>query len=135
MLGGPLGHEVPEPGIGHHPPSQEHLADAPVEGGGDGLLHLNLDQRFLERRGHVLRRDGPAGGPLALHVPDHGGLQPREREVVGARPCQRPREPDRARVPSLGQGVEGRTAREPQAQEPGDLVEGLSRRVVERLPQ
>ena len=34
-----------------------------------------------------------------------------------------------------GQGVQGRASRKPQAHEPGDLVEGLPRRVVEGLPQ
>src|SRR5699024_7617445 len=104
------------------------------------LRGKDVGYRLLERCCDAGRRDwitGPLGG---LDVPSDGGLEPGEGEVVPVAlhvtlAGQGPREPDRRRVAVATGTLDLRGAGIRQADQPGDLVEGLPCRVVQGLPE
>ena len=71
---------------------------------------------------------------MLSHVVDHGGLEPGEGEVV-ALAEHRPGEPDRGGIAIGGEAVDGGAARIAEAEEAGNLVEGLAGGVVDGLAE
>ena len=78
-----------------------------------------------------------AGGLLAFHPASHGGLDTGETEIIRVRGtglalCQAHRHLDGVRVAVLAVAVDVRAARIREAEQAGDLVEALPRRVIQR---
>ena len=128
-------HALTQPGVGDHPAAQEDRPDAVRGGGLDRLGHLDIDHGFLERRRQIGNVQLAPRVALGLHVPHDRGLQAAQGEIQIARAHHRPREFHRVGIAVLGEPVERGAAREPQAHRARDLVEGLPRGVVERLPE
>jgi hypothetical protein len=74
-----------------------------------------------------------------LHPPRDGGLQPGEREVeavpLHVAPLGQPAREVDDDLPVARRPVDVRSAGEGQPEHPGDLVEGLPRRVVDGRPE
>ncbi len=96
--------------------------------GPDRLAGEHVDDRFLERGGHVADRDRSF---LGLHPAGNGGFQPGEGEIERAVIGLAARERDRLGIPLLGRLVDRRAAGERQAEHPGHLVVGLAGRIVD----
>ncbi len=128
-------HPLPEPRVRHDAAAQQDGLHATLGRRRHRLRDLHVDDRLLEGGREVGGVDLPACGALVLHVPDDRGLQPREREVQVPGRRHRARERDRPGIAGPREGVERRPAREPEAEEPRDLVEGLARRIVHGLAE
>jgi hypothetical protein len=131
----PLLGEGAQPRVGGHPPADHQVLHAVGRARVDGLAGEHVDHGLLERRrdvGHPQRAPGAVG---VLDPAGDGGLQPGEREVVGAVAPLAAREPDRLGVALAGGAVDGRPARVGQVEQAGDLVVGLARGVVDGVAE
>ena len=131
-----LGHR-PEPAVGGHTTTDEDVLDPAAGGRVDRLAGEHVADGLLERRGHVGDVDGHAVALLGLDPARDRGLEPGEREVepvaLEVAPARQPaREVDGDAVAAACGPVDVRTAREGQAEQPGDLVERLAGGVVDR---
>jgi hypothetical protein len=117
-----------EPAVRGHAPREHRVAHALALHREHELAHERVDDGGLHARGEV-GEGAPRGHAAALHVHAHGGLQAREAELqVGA--GHRPRELNGARISLRRKAIDDGTAGVPEADELGDLVEGLARGVV-----
>ena len=126
-----------QPGVGRDTSSDDEGADPRVLAGPKGLSHKHVRDSLLEGRGDIRRRDRlPRCLPRSKPAHD-SGLEPGEGEVesvlgiIAGR-----REPawevDRGRIALDGGTVDMGSSGEGEPQEAGDLVEGLTGRVVQR---
>ncbi len=102
--------------------------------GPDGLGDEHVHHGRLERGAQVGEPRPRGRRPLPLEVDRHRGLEPGEREVEAVVE-HGPGEGDRRRVALGGEAVDDGTTRIAEAEELGDLVVGLARRVVPGRPQ
>ena len=118
-------------------PPPMRMSSMPVgHGRVDGLAGQHVADRLLEGRRDVVDVDRGAGALLGLHPAGDGGLEAAEGEVEpvplhvasGGQPAG---EVDGDAVAARGGAVDVRTAREGQPEQAGDLVEGLTGRVVD----
>src|SRR5512134_2348012 len=131
--GAPLQSQFPQAGIRRYASGQDHPRYPLPLRRFDRLPDENLDNRFLEGGGDVLRPRG---------LPFRGGeegpqrrLEPREGEVRRVPGEPRPREAEPVRVPLPPDPVDRRTAGVRKPHHLRRLVERLPRRVVPRAAQ
>src|SRR3989441_131808 len=132
VLGRLRGEPRAQRAVRRHAAREDHALDARAERGLHGLAHEHLHDRGLKGRGDVSDL-ALAEGRVALHVERRGRLETAEREVRGAVGHLRQRERDRLRIARLRRPLDGGPAGEPEPEQLGDLVEGLTRGVVTRL--
>jgi hypothetical protein len=129
LLGGAFFGHGAQAGVGRHAAADDQVGDTVLLAGPDRLAGEHVDDRLLERGGHVADRDRAF---LSLYPAGNGGLQPGEGEVQGAVIGLAAREIYGVRIAFLGRLVDRRAAGERQAEHPGHLVVGLAGRVVDR---
>jgi len=117
------------------PPVRAHASDegdAPETKrppGASGLRDEDVDHRLLESESEI-------GAFLPVHIRTrfepaaHRGLEPAETQGVARSPKERAGQHRRARASRLGEAGDGRPPRVAESEELGNLVKGLSGRVV-----
>src|SRR5690606_2398461 len=139
-LGGARQDELPQPAVGGDAAPEHQPTDVVLDAGLDRLGAQNVAHRVLEGGGDVRDGDLAAHPLLVLDVAGDGALEAGEREVPavalqvppGGEPA---REVDGGRIAVAGDAVDLGAARVGQTEQPGDLVEGLPRRVVDRAAE
>nr|BFE76581.1 hypothetical protein GCM10020092_098820 [Actinoplanes digitatis] len=136
----PLLGEQPQPRVGGDTTTDDQGLDAVLPARVQGLCGEHVADGGLETGGNVGDRHGLAGALAGLDPPRDRGLQPREREIEPVlelilRRRQSTRERDGGRVAITRDPVDHRPTRETQPEQPGDLVERLTGRVVDRRAQ
>ena len=139
-LGRPLLGQDAQPRVRCDTTADEDVLDPLGDGGADRLAGQHVAHRLLERRGDVGDRHRVSGVLARLHPAGDRGLEAGEGEVeavpLEVAPRGQPaREVDGDRRAGEGGAVDVRAAGERQAEQPGDLVEGLPRGVVDGGPQ
>ena len=116
--------------------AQQHRGRADVLRGGDRLRHLHVDDRLLEACGQIGQVQILTRRPRR---PSRGAARPSSARSSRSRSRRSPAIARGKRIawgsPWRRHRVERRTPREPESDQPGHLVEGLPRRVVERLAE
>ncbi|OLT34883.1 hypothetical protein BJF84_16435 [Rhodococcus sp. CUA-806] len=124
-------------GIGRGTAAQDNRIHSDVLGRTHRLHRQHVRNRFLERRRDVRDRNAVPGTTARLDEARDRGLHTREREVVArilwAGHSSRKR--NRSGITLARSVIESRTTGIAQSEESGDLVEGLTRRVIHRGPQ
>ena len=132
--------ELPHPGVGDDSPAEQQARHAEVGAGVERLV--SRTSATASRKLAATSATGTSS-PASCVFSTHRAtavLSPEKREVVAVRrPVLRQGEPageaDRLRVAVGGDAVDLRPAGVGQAEQAGDLVEGLARRVVDGLAE